>query len=82
MATQALIVATAVGGIPEIVTHQRDGLLTAPNPVALAETLRNVLSKPNLVRDLGIAAGITVTDRFQRSQRVQQAIDTIAGFAL
>ncbi len=38
------VVATAVGGVPEVVTDDRNGLLVAPlDPAALADALRRVL---------------------------------------
>ncbi len=47
------IVATAVGGVPEVLEHGRSGLLTPPNdPAALAEALERVLTDEGLRADL------------------------------
>ena len=44
MACGVPVVATAVGGIPEVVEHGRNGLLVAPeDPDALAGAIRRVL---------------------------------------
>jgi glycosyltransferase involved in cell wall biosynthesis len=48
------VVASRVGGIPEIVIDEETGLLTEPEEVtALAAALGRVLSKPEFARDLG-----------------------------
>jgi starch synthase len=49
MACGVPVVATAVGGIPEIVQHDRNGLLVEPgDAAALARTLSLVLGDPAL----------------------------------
>jgi glycosyltransferase involved in cell wall biosynthesis len=49
MAASVPVVATAVGGIPEIVVHDRTGVLVAPPPTAkqLAEAIALLLDDPN-----------------------------------
>ncbi len=54
MATGLPCVATAVGGIPEVVTDGHDGLLVAPaDPVVLAEALTTLLGDPARRETLG-----------------------------
>jgi glycosyltransferase involved in cell wall biosynthesis len=51
------IVASAVGGIPEVITSERDGLLVPPSdPPALASALGRLLASPALRATLGRAA--------------------------
>ena len=51
------VVATEAGGIPDLVTHERDGLLIPPADVtALAEALERVLTDRELAERLGAAA--------------------------
>lgn len=51
------VVATRVGGNPEIVEHGASGLLVPPgDPDALAAALISVLSEPHRLRDMGRAA--------------------------
>jgi glycosyltransferase involved in cell wall biosynthesis len=53
MAVGAPLVATRVGGIPEAVTHGRDGLLVPPrDPDALADAISSILGDASLRRAL------------------------------
>ena len=48
------VVATAVGGLPEIVNHGRTGLLVEPeDPEALAEACASLLNDPDAAREMG-----------------------------
>jgi glycosyltransferase involved in cell wall biosynthesis len=54
MAAGLPVVATAVGGVPEIVREGETGFLVAPrDPVALAERVSRLLGDPALARDMG-----------------------------
>jgi glycosyltransferase involved in cell wall biosynthesis len=65
LACRRPVVATAVGGIPEIINHEVNGLLVEPeNPAALAEGLRRVLADEALGRKLASNGYSTVMDRF------------------
>jgi glycosyltransferase involved in cell wall biosynthesis len=62
MALGIPIVASDVGGIPELVTHRRHALLVPPgDPFALASAVRTLIGRPTLARRLADSA-------FQRSQ--------------
>jgi glycosyltransferase involved in cell wall biosynthesis len=51
------IVATTVGGVPDMLEHMRSAVLVPPHdPVALASALRRVLEDPELATRLGTAA--------------------------
>jgi glycosyltransferase involved in cell wall biosynthesis len=55
MACGAPVVASAVGGIPEIVVEGQTGMLAAPDPASLGERLAQVLGDDRL--RLALAAG-------------------------
>ena len=53
-------VATAVGGVPEIVTDGQEGLLVRPeDPAALADALSTMLCAPNVREEAGAHAACT-----------------------
>jgi glycosyltransferase involved in cell wall biosynthesis len=63
MAAGRAIVATAVGGNPELIEHGVSGLLVAPNnPAELAEALRRLLDDQQLASRCGEAAKRKVTN--------------------
>jgi glycosyltransferase involved in cell wall biosynthesis len=51
------IVATAVGGVPEIVEHRRSGLLIAPDfDAAITQAVASLLARPAWAEALGVQA--------------------------
>ena len=56
-------VVTSVGGNPEVVTHERDGLLVPPaDPRALSDAVVRLLTEPELRTRLGDAARVRAAD--------------------
>jgi glycosyltransferase involved in cell wall biosynthesis len=65
------VVASAVGGIPEVVTDGVSGLLVPPaDPLALADALVRLANSPSLRQRLGEAGFATVRDRFSIDAQV------------
>ena len=65
MLQQVPAVAMAVGGIPEVISDGRNGLLVSPgDECAYGSALRRMLSEPDLRARLGTAARRTVTGSF------------------
>jgi L-malate glycosyltransferase len=65
MALGKPVVATAVGGVPEIVTHGQNGLLVAPrDDHALAEACLELTRRPGVTATLGAAARQTIAEHF------------------
>jgi spore coat protein SA len=65
LACEKPVVATRVGGIPEMISHGRDGLLVPPgDPDALAEAVSLVLNDSEFANSLGRAGRETVKKRF------------------
>jgi glycosyltransferase involved in cell wall biosynthesis len=73
MARRVPVVASAVGGIPEVVTDGVSGLLVPPaSPEALAHALIRLARSPALRRRLGEAGYDTVRDRFSIDAQVRR----------
>ncbi len=73
MARRVPVVASAVGGIPEVVTDGLDGLLVPPaSPDALAEALVALARSPTLRARLGAAGYDIVRDRFSIDAQVRR----------
>jgi glycosyltransferase involved in cell wall biosynthesis len=65
------VVASRVGGIPEIVADGETGLLVPPgDPPALAEALNRLLADPTLRAKLGAAARARALERFGAARHV------------
>lgn len=72
MACGTPVVATAVGGLPELVQHERTGWLVPPGDVrALAERLRWVATHPAEARAAGARARTFMEHRFSAEDYVQ-----------
>jgi glycosyltransferase involved in cell wall biosynthesis len=76
MAAGVSVVASAVGGIPEIVTDQLQALLVRPrDPRALADALARILTNQRLAQALSRAARSLVATRFSPEQRARTLIE-------
>jgi glycosyltransferase involved in cell wall biosynthesis len=83
MAHRRPVVATTVGGTPELVLDGETGLLVPPrDPEALAEALRSLVADPQRARRLGEAGYARVAERFtveRMTTRVLEVYDEVAG---
>jgi len=71
------VVATSVGGLPEIVVHQQTGLLISPDDLAgLSQAIVFLLEHPEAAVQMGQAARERVKDMFSWQQCVD-AYDTL-----
>ncbi len=70
------VVASAHGGLPEVITDGKTGLLVPPgDPAALAAALRRLHEDPELAARLGAAASADVARRFG----ARRLLDTVQG---
>lgn len=70
------VVATHVGGIPEIIEDGVSGLLVPPrDPAALAAAIIRLLEDPNLARGMARVALGTLRERFSFSRVIQELED-------
>ncbi len=77
------VIATPVGGVPEIVTHERDGLLVPSGDIdALAAAITRLTSDPELRERLGRAARETVARRFSLDAAVEQLLGIYGRFGI
>jgi glycosyltransferase involved in cell wall biosynthesis len=77
MACQVPVVATNVGGIPEIVEHEVSGLLVEPeNPEALGAAIRRVLTDSRLREELAKNGYSRVMERFCTARNGTAYVDT------
>lgn len=82
MAMARPIVATAVGGIPEVLENGVNGLLVPPeNPEALAAALERLLADPAFALSLGQRARQCVLDRYDIKHCVQEMQLTYSNLA-
>ena len=73
MAAGRPVVASASGGVPEIVTHGVTGLLVPPrDPFALAQALITVLRSPQRARTMGMRGREVVEERFSLRQHIEK----------
>ena len=73
MASGCAVVATSVGGIPDVVHHDVNGLLVPPaEPRPLADALASLLADPDLAARLGRAARATIAERYTTDRAVER----------
>jgi len=73
MARRRPVVASAVGGIPEVITSGVDGILVPPaDPAALAEALVSLLADPALRERIAEGGYRTVAERYSIDAQVKR----------
>jgi glycosyltransferase involved in cell wall biosynthesis len=77
------VIATAVGGVPEVLTHEVNGLLLAPGDIdALAAAIERLMREPQLRARLGRAARETVAARFSLDCAFERLLGIYRGFGI
>ena len=69
------VVASSVGGLPEIIRHGENGLLVDNTPESIAVAVRKLLDNPAFARRLGDAARRTVMERFTVDRMVRRTME-------
>jgi len=84
MACGLPVVSTPIGGIPEIVTHGKNGLLVQPRDFdQLRDALRDLIANRDRAASLGQAAARTVRARYSREAIAKEYVELFnraAGF--
>lgn len=69
------MVATEVDGTPEVVIHEKTGLLAPPaNPAALAAAIERMLSDPAMAKRLGSEGRKFVHENFTLQRQIEQTV--------
>jgi glycosyltransferase involved in cell wall biosynthesis len=86
MATGLPVVGTAVGGTPELITHNETGLLVPPrDPAALAAAIRQLLDHPEQAAQMGrngrqcAATQFTIEGMVERTETLYEKIRNYTG---
>jgi hypothetical protein len=74
MASGAVVLASRVGGLPEIVEHGITGLLTSNDPATIAHGITRLLNDPVSARRLSTAARIRVEQDFTIERMVNETV--------
>jgi hypothetical protein len=74
MAAGVPVVASNVGGIPEILRHRENGWLAENEPEPIAAAIRELLSDRALARALAARARQTVAEKFSLDQMIHNTI--------
>lgn len=70
------VVASRMGGLPELVDHEQTGLLVAPNDAgALASSIDRLLSDPELLRRMGEAGRKKAEKEFDDKSYIQKTLE-------
>jgi glycosyltransferase involved in cell wall biosynthesis len=80
MAARVPVVATAVGGVPEIVTHGESALLVEPGDAGrLAASMERLLQDPRLAFALAGRARELVQEQYTPGQRTRRLVEIYSG---
>lgn len=69
------VIASRVGGLPEVIAHGENGVLVENSPRAVAAAMRRLLDDAALARRLGAQGRRTVEERFTVDAMVRGTID-------
>ena len=82
MATRVPVVATAVGGVPEIVAHEQSALLIDPgDPVSMSAAIARLLTEPELARRLTARSYELILERHEPEARTRQLVSIYRALA-
>ncbi len=77
MAMNRAVIATAVGGLPEVVIHNETGILVPPeSPEAIAASIKDLIYTPTLRMSLGNAGRLRVEQHFSLDRMLTTTIAT------
>jgi glycosyltransferase involved in cell wall biosynthesis len=75
MSAAVPVIASNIGGLPEVIRHGENGLLVDNDEAAIASAIRQLLEHPEQARQIGAAARRTVLDRFTVDRMVSGTLE-------
>jgi starch synthase len=69
------VIASKVGGLPEVIQHGENGFLVENDAQEIANAIHLVLADSKLARRMGDAARQTVIDRFTVDRMVRRTME-------
>ena len=75
MSAAVPVVASRVGGLPEVIRHGENGLLVDNDPNAFADAVRELIGDPERRRRMGAAARRTVMEQFTVDRMVRRTME-------
>jgi glycosyltransferase involved in cell wall biosynthesis len=79
MSAAVPVIASNVGGLPEVIRHGENGLLVENEEGAIAGAIRQLLDDPEQARQLGAAARRTIIERFTVERMVASTLEAYRG---
>jgi hypothetical protein len=68
------VIASAVGGLPEIVIHEKTGLLTSNDEITIAQSIRRLFAEPELAESMRRSAHTRVAAEFSPARLLERTL--------
>jgi hypothetical protein len=75
MSAAVPVIASRVGGLPEVIRHGENGVLVDNDPAAFAAAVREWVADPERRRQIGAAARHTIMERFTAAHMVGRTME-------
>ena len=75
MSAAVPVIASNIGGLPEVIRHGENGLLVENDEAAISGAIRQLLDHPEQARQIGAAARRTVLERFTVDRMVSATLE-------
>jgi hypothetical protein len=75
MSAAVPVIASNIGGLPEVIRHGENGLLVENDEAAIAGAIRQLLDHPEQARQIGAAARRTIIERFTVDRMVASTLE-------
>jgi glycosyltransferase involved in cell wall biosynthesis len=75
MSAAVPVIASRIGGLPEVIRHGENGILVENDPAAITGAIRQLLDHPEQARQIGAAARRTVIERFTVDRMVASTLE-------